>query len=246
MGQIPITGYHAIAELLKHPEAGGTLLLSRENKRCLELAAAAAEHGIRVEKAPEAELDRLSGGDRHRGALFLAQGVPLALKQDLAFYLKSIEQEQALVVLLDGVVDPQNLGAVLRSADLFGVDLVVVTEHRAAHLTPAVAAASSGASAYVNLISVPNLRQAGGELKKANFWIYGADMDGARADQVKLTGRVALILGGEGRGLRRLVRESCDQLVAIPGRGHVDSFNVSVAAGILLYEIRRQQGFFDS
>jgi 23S rRNA (guanosine2251-2'-O)-methyltransferase len=147
-----------------------------------------------------------------------------------------------MVLALDGITDVHNLGALMRSADLFNADAVIVPGHRSAKDSDVVAKISSGASAFVPLFEVTNLVRTLGRLKDAGFWIYGADTDGQPAPRTNLAGNTALVLGSEGRGISRLVRETCDALVCIPARGHVDSFNVSVAGGILMYEIRRQQG----
>ena len=135
-----------------------------------------------------------------------------------------------------------NLGALLRSADLFFVDAVIVPGKRSARDSEVVAKTSSGASAFVPLFEVTNLTRSLLALKEAGYWVYGADMEGKSAREVKFAENTVLVLGSEDKGLSRLVRETCDELVRIPTRGHVDSFNVSVAGGILLYEIRRQEG----
>lgn len=147
------------------------------------------------------------------------------------------------MLVLDGIMDPQNLGAILRSADQFATDMVVIPSRHSAQETQTVAKVSAGASAYVPLAVVPNIPSALELLKENGFWIFGADMEGQTTDTIDFGGKVCLVLGSEGTGLRRLVRERCDFLARIPAAGHVDSFNVSVAAGILLFEARRQQGF---
>lgn len=147
----------------------------------------------------------------------------------------------ALVLVLDGVTDPQNLGAILRSADKFDVDLVITPNRRSAGTGPTVAAASAGALAWVPQAVVPNLARALKQLKEAGFWVYGADLGGIPASEAGLQGRVVLVMGAEGRGLGRLVSETCDRIITIPTGGHVDSLNVSVATGILLYEVRRHE-----
>jgi 23S rRNA (guanosine2251-2'-O)-methyltransferase len=145
-----------------------------------------------------------------------------------------------LVVLLDGITDPHNMGAILRSCDQFGVDLVVCPKRNSAAGESAVVhRASSGAASWVPTVEVPNLSAAIMSLQKAGFWVYGADAQGAAASGVSFAPRSALVLGCEGTGMGRLVSKHCDTIVAIPTTGHVDSLNVSVAAGILLYEIRR-------
>ena len=168
---------------------------------------------------------------------------PAARAASLRERLAEISSPSALILLLDEISDPRNLGAILRSADQFRVELVILPTRRAARETQAVVQTSAGASLYVPVASVPNLAAGLEAAKEAGFWVYGADLGGRRLDSVSFEGRVALVLGSEGAGLRRLVRERCDALVRIPSGGHVDSLNVSVAAGILMYEIRRQQDF---
>ena len=208
-----------------------------------------------VRRVPRAELDALAGAAEHRGAALLpaAEGAarsPLSAARQtrtqaagLRERLAEISDPLALILLLDEINDPHNLGAILRSADQFGVELVVLPTRRAARETQTVVKTSAGASLYVPLCSVSNLAAGLQLAKEAGFWVYGADLGGGRLDAVSFEGRVALVLGSEGGGLRRLVRERCDALVRIPSGGHVDSLNVSVAAGILMFEIRRQQRF---
>jgi 23S rRNA (guanosine2251-2'-O)-methyltransferase len=207
----------------------------------VELARAA---GVEVSEVDEPHLAGLVGSTAHKGAvLAVRRGAP-SPKGDLAAELDRLgDRPTALVLVLDGVTDPQNLGAILRSADLLGVECVVLPSRRSVQETGTVARVSAGASAYVPLVVVPNVAAALGLLKDHGFWVYGADMQGEPCNGVDLHGRVCLVLGGEGAGIHRLVRERCDALIAIPSVGHVDSYNVSVAAGILLYEVRRQQGF---
>lgn len=239
-----VFGYHAIEELLRRGPLEGTLLVGRSNERIARLVDLARKAGVEVSEVDETELTGLTGSTAHKGAvLAVSRGAPQA-KGDLAAELDRLgDRPAALALVLDGVTDPQNLGAILRSADLFGVDFVALPSRRSAQETGTVARVSSGASAYVPLVVVPNVPTALGLLKDRGFWVYGADRGGQGCHATDLTGRVCLVLGGEGAGMHRLVRERCDALVAIPSGGHVDSFNVSVAAGILLYEVRRQQGF---
>ncbi|HTP57849.1 MAG TPA: 23S rRNA (guanosine(2251)-2'-O)-methyltransferase RlmB, partial [Spirochaetia bacterium] len=168
---------------------------------------------------------------------------PASLQKDLKHLLAGLTGPTALVLVLDGIMDPQNLGAILRSADQFNVDLVVIPSRRSAQENQTVAKVSSGASEYVPLVVVPNLATTLDLLKERGFWIFGAEAEGKSTASLDLNGKVCIVMGSEGAGMHRLVREKCDFLVSIPASGHVDSFNVSVAAGILLYEARRQQGF---
>ncbi len=141
------------------------------------------------------------------------------------------DKPDSLVVILDEITDPHNFGAILRSCDQFGVDLVVTRNKRTAKHADIVSKTSAGASAWIPLAETANLHRAIEDLKEAGFWIYGADMDGETVYNMKLKGRIALIMGSEGSGLGRLLRESCDGMISIPGYGKVDSLNVSVAAG---------------
>lgn len=240
-----LTGYHTIEETLKRGGVKGTLLVSREEGRVAELAALAARLMVPVSEVDESELDRLTGGRSHKGAVLSLDRVSSAVKGDLRHRLSQLESTDALILILDGITDPQNLGAILRSADQFHADLVVLPSRRSAQENQTVARVSSGASAYVPLCVVPNIPSALVTVKEHEFWVFGADVEGESLAETDLKGRVCMVMGSEGEGMRRLVRERCDRLVRIPAAGHVDSFNVSVAAGILMYEVRRQQGFAD-
>ena len=238
-----VSGFHAIEESLKRQGAAGTLYFARHNPRIDRIIARARELPLAVVQVSPTELDRLCRGGPHRGLVLELEQGPAQPRGDLAQALRRLESDRALVLLLDGITDPQNLGAILRSADQFAVDLVLLPARRSGRETETVLRTSAGASAHISLLVVPNLARAIGLCKKEGFWVYGAHLQGERADLLSLQGRVALVMGSEGQGLRRLVAESCDSLVRIPASGKVDSLNVSVAAGILLYEIRGQQGF---
>jgi 23S rRNA (guanosine2251-2'-O)-methyltransferase len=237
-----VFGYHSIEETLRRSPGRATLFLGRTNKRIAALRVLAEGAGVAVSEVDEEELTRLCGSPAHKGAVLVMQKAPSAA-MDFKGWVAALQAQTALVLVLDHITDPQNLGAILRSADQLAVDLVVVPSRRSAAETETVAKVSSGASAYVPLVTIANISTALEALKKAGFWIYGADMEGELATGTDLRGRTCLVMGGEGEGMRRLVRERCDRLVRIPSGGHVDSFNVSVAAGILMFEVRRQQGF---
>jgi 23S rRNA (guanosine2251-2'-O)-methyltransferase len=238
-----LTGYHTIEETLKRGGVKGTLLVSREGGRVSDLAGLAARIMVPVSEVDESELDRLTGRRSHKGAVLALDRAPAAPQGDLRRKLAELTAEDALILVLDGIMDPQNLGAILRSADQFRVDLAILPSRRSAQETQTVSRVSSGASAYVPLCVVPNIASALAAVQASRFWVFGADVEGETLAEADLKGRVCLVMGSEGEGMRRLVRERCDRLVRIPSAGHVDSFNVSVAAGILLYEVRRQQGF---
>jgi 23S rRNA (guanosine2251-2'-O)-methyltransferase len=240
MGEI-VASLHGIEETLKDPPPGAELLVSKKNPRIDGLTALARQGHVAVKEVSDTDLQKAAGGQDVRGALLVLPGGRKSRELTLEEFLATFDAEQGLVVLLDGVTDPQNYGAILRSADQFGVDLVLIPSRRSVADTPAVYSASAGAAAWVPHAVVTNLTRALTQLKEKDFWIYGADMAGTPVDQARLTGRVALVLGSEGKGLSRLVRDTCDQIVSIPTQGRLDSLNVSVSAGVLLYETRRQQ-----
>ncbi len=239
-----ILGVHAIEELLRGRQVEGTLMLARKGSKTENLAELARQKGLSVTFASVSKLDALAGSGRHRGAIFLPSADLPSISQSLKHFLSRPDRTNRLVLLLDEITDPHNLGAILRSADQFSVDLVIIPQSHSVQLTGSVAKVSSGASAWVVTCPVSNLLNAMEQLKKAGYWLYGADKEGERANTVDLAGNIGIVMGSEGKGLRRLVRASCDGFIRIPSSGHVDSFNVSVAAGILMYEVRRQQDYY--
>jgi len=201
-----------------------------------EVAQAARAAGVPVKKVPPARVGELARGGVHQGVAARTEPYPYAELEDL------LAAPDPLVVLLDGVTDPHNLGAVLRVADGAGASGVVIPKDRAVGVTAAVVKASAGASEHVTVARVTNLRGAIDATKKAGLWVYAAEVGGTRYTDLDLAGPVGLVLGSEGRGVRRLVREGCDGAVCVPMLGAVGSLNVSVAAAVLLYEARRQRG----
>lgn len=209
------------------------------NRRVSETIARASQRGIPLRFEARETLDRMSGGLPHQGVIAVVSEKALL---DLHTLLAEV-REPAFVVVLDGVEDPRNLGAVLRSAECAGADGVVIPERHSAGLSEAAARASAGALEYVKVARVGNLSQALDAMKARGLWIVGYDAEGKeRWDAVDLKKPIAVVVGGEGRGIRRLIREKCDHLVSLPLFGHVTSLNVSVAAGIALYEVVRQRG----
>ncbi|MDR2109940.1 MAG: 23S rRNA (guanosine(2251)-2'-O)-methyltransferase RlmB [Spirochaetaceae bacterium] len=241
-----LTGFHAIEELIRSGKPAEALLVAKAGPRARELVALAAERKIRVDRVGTRDLDRLAPD--HRGiALQVAGHTAGPADITLEDFIAGLEEPgsgkgtDVLVVILDEITDPHNYGAILRSCDQFGVDLVVTRYRRIAKHTEVVAKTSAGAVSWVPVAETANLPRAVRNLRDAGFWIYGADMDGEAAYTRDLRGRAALIMGGEGTGISRLLRENCDALVAIPSRGRINSLNVSVAAGVLLYEVLRQR-----
>jgi len=238
-----IYGFHSIEEALQRGAGTGTLLISRQGARISQIRATAEKKGVPVSEVDDAELTRLCGSEAHRGILLVLERPTASQKSSLKHHMEALESETSLVLVLDGITDPQNLGAILRSADQFRTELVIIPARRSAQENQTVSKVSSGASEYVPLVVVPNISTSLELLKEKGFWIYGADAEGQSTGSLELKGKICLVMGGEGTGLHRLVKEKCDFLISIPSAGHVDSFNVSVAAGILLFEARRQQGF---
>ena len=201
-----------------------------------EVAEAAAASGVAVKMAPRARIEELAHGGAHQGVVARVEPYPYAYLDEL------LASPDPLLVVLDGVTDPRNLGAVLRAADGAGASGVVIPKDRAVGVTAAAVKASAGASEHVPVARETNLRRAIDRIKEAGAWVYAAEVGGTTYTGMDLAGPVALVLGSEGRGVRRLVREGCDGALSIPMLGAVGSLNVSVAAAVLLYEARRQRG----
>jgi 23S rRNA (guanosine2251-2'-O)-methyltransferase len=241
---IYLTGFHAIEERIKSGRPCGPLLVAKPGPRARSLSILANEKKIRTEKVGTIDLDHLA--PLHRGiALAVDEGAHGA-ETSLEEFLEGLENDSdvesdILVVILDEITDPHNYGAILRSCDQFGVDLVITRHRRIAKHAEIISKTSAGASAWVPQAETANLPRAAEELKKAGFWIYGADMEGDCLYDRGFWGKKAIILGGEGSGISRLLRESCDAMIAIPSLGRIDSLNVSVAAGVIFYEVMRQR-----
>jgi 23S rRNA (guanosine2251-2'-O)-methyltransferase len=239
-----IFGLHAVRTLLQQrPERAALLLLQkgRDDARMQELVRLAETNSIKTEWRDQKELDRLAGSERHQGACLQIRSVGV-LGEGALDDLLDTATTAPLLLVLDGVQDPHNLGACMRTADAAGVAAVIVPKDRAAGLSATVRKVASGAAESVPLIQVTNLARTLRWLKEREVWIVGTDDQAEHSLYgAKLTGPLAIVLGAEGTGLRRLTRESCDALVSIPMRGIVESLNVSVAAGVLLYEAVRQR-----
>jgi len=235
-----LSGFHAIEELIKSGIPCGPLLVAKPGPRARELVDFALAHRIRVDRVGTADLDRLAPD--HRGIVLETTGDTassgIITLED--FFVTLGDRQNALVLILDEITDPHNYGAILRSCDQFAVDLVVSRRRRNAKNAPVIAQTSAGASAWVKCAEEGNLARAVEQLKENNFWVYGADMNGCKVYDLELSGRIAIIMGGEA-GLSRLLHERCDGIAAIPTQGRIESLNVSVAAGILLYEVNRQR-----
>lgn len=229
--------------LRQHPERIDTLWLSveRRDRRGAEIVEAARQAQVRLRRVPPAKLEQLAGAIHHQGVLARLRGTPVRGERALAPFLAGLGGTPLLLVL-DGVQDPRNLGACLRVADGAGAQAVLLPRDRASALTAAARQVASGAAESVPVFQVTNLARALQQLRDAGLWIVGAAPQGPRSlFEVDLRGPSAVVVGGEEKGLRRLTREHCDALVHIPMLGAVPSLNVSVAAAVCLYECVRQR-----
>jgi 23S rRNA (guanosine2251-2'-O)-methyltransferase len=233
-----IFGLHPVLEALRAGRVRALRVSARADDRMRELLARAASARVPVERVDAARLDREARGGVHQGVVAEVRAPEPCSVADLVDGARGA----ALIVVLDGIEDPHNTGAILRTADAAGAHGVVRQSRRAAPLDAATAKASAGAVSWVRVAEVVNIARALEELKGRHVWTVGLAGDAVQTyDTVDLTLPTAIVLGAEGAGLRRLVRERCDLTVAIPMTGHVDSLNVSVAAGVVLFEAARQR-----
>jgi len=217
--------------------------LKGRRRRVIEVLDASNNAGVRavvgrvpVKNVSRDRVDELARGGVHQGVVARVESYPYSSLDEV------LAVSQPLVLVLDGVTDPRNLGAVLRAADGAGASGVVIPKDKAVGVTAAAVKASAGASEHVRVARVTNLRRAVDAMKSANVWVYAAEAGGTDYAKLDLAGPTAFVLGSEGRGVRRLVREACDGTVSVPMLGGVSSLNVSVAAAVLAYEARRQRG----
>ena len=241
-GKRVLAGFHGVTARLRHaPDSIEALYVDgdRRDGRMQQLLDRARAAGVRITVSDGERLQRLAAGSTHQGVVALCRDVDLA--RSLDDVLAQVDR-QTLLLLLDGVTDPRNLGACMRTAEAAGAQALIVPRDRSASLTPVVAAAAAGASETLPLVSVTNLARAMDEIRAAGVWIVGAAGEAERSVyEIDLTGPLAWVLGAEGHGLRRLTREKCDWLARIPLQGHAESLNVSVACGVCLFETLRQR-----
>jgi 23S rRNA (guanosine2251-2'-O)-methyltransferase len=235
-----IYGFHAVtARLRQRAQSVREIYLDRSDKRADDLKKLAAAANVRVVSADKARIDALAGHINHQGVAARVEAATLA--RDLDELLDDLT-EPALLLLLDSVQDPHNLGACLRVADAAGAHAVIAPKDRAVGLTAAAIKVASGAAESVPYLMVTNLARTMRQIKERNIWLIGAAEDAAQSIfSARLDGALGLVLGAEGPGLRRLTREHCDEMAAIPMHGAVASLNVSVASGICLFEARRRR-----
>ena len=234
-------GFHAVtARLRQRPESVHAIYVAnaRQDARVRDLLARAEAAGCAVHGVDDARLTEMAGTTQHQGVVAIVDAHATHVSLDDVL---GVLEEPALLLVLDGVTDPHNLGACLRNADAFGAHAVIIPKDRAVGVNAAVAKVASGAADTVPVVTVTNLARALREMKERGIWILGAEAGGENLFDADVSGPVAWVFGGEGAGLRRLTRDLCDRMVGIPLRGTVASLNVSVAAGICLYATRRQR-----
>ena len=236
-----IAGRNAVAEALRAGRAIDSVLLAKGDRAgsISALAAQCRRKGLLVKEVDSRKLDALCGPN-HQGIAALAACKETVTLDEL-FAAAEAKGEPPFFVVCDELEDPHNLGAILRTAETAGVQGVVIPKRRSAGLTSAVYKASAGAVEYVPVARVSNITDALREMKKRGVWVYGLDMDGETWCSVDMKGAAAVVVGSEGRGISRLVKEQCDFIVSLPMRGHITSLNASVACGIVLYEAARQR-----
>jgi len=239
-------GIHAVQARLRAAPASVTTLWiaeGRVDRRAVELSDLARQAGVTVRRVPRSRLDQWCNGGRHQGIAARTQALEIRGERELEFFVGGLTGP-ALLLVLDGVQDPHNLGACLRTGEAAGVDAVILCRDRSSPVSAAVRHAAAGAAERIPIFQVRNLRRALDTLRLHGVWLVGtaADAPGTLYD-VDLTVPLGLVLGAEGAGMRRLTQEACDQLVRIPlAAGGVESLNVSVAAGVCLFEAQRQRG----
>lgn len=239
-----VYGVHAVAALLANRHRKTKVLYlsqDRVDKRITDLLAMAADAGVPIERLSAQKMDLRFAEFTHQGVVASAGALPDYSEADLCRLLES-SKKPSLVLILDGVTDPHNLGACLRSADAAGVDFVIIPKDKNASITPVVSKVACGAAESVPLVRVTNLVRAMEIIKQEGVWIYGAagEADGLLYS-VDCKSSIAIVLGAEGSGMRRLTRDVCDGVFSLPMLGTVTSLNVSVATGICLYEVVRQR-----
>jgi 23S rRNA (guanosine2251-2'-O)-methyltransferase len=244
MEQQILVGFHAvIARIRQAPDSLKTVYydVSRRDRRMKEFVEITQQTiGRKVHQADSERLRQLAGHDRHQGVVAFAE--PASLARNVAELLDSLGDKKPLLLILDGVTDPHNLGACLRVADGAGADAIIVPKDRSAQLNTTVSKVASGAAETMPFVAVTNLARSMRELQEAGVWLIGTSDDAEKTlFEVDLTGPVAIVMGAEGEGMRRLTKETCDELVSIPMFGGVESLNVSVASGVCLYEAARQR-----
>ena len=240
-----VYGIHSVKEFLKTSPELITLIMFQEgrqlDKKLSSILELAKKHSVPVQQINKIKLDELTNKAVHQGILLTTQQTRSYQESDILELLKQIDKPP-LILILDAIQDPHNLGACIRTADASGVDFIILPKDKSAPINATVQKVSCGATSRVKVVIATNLARAVKTLKQEGVWVYGfADEAGQSLYQQDITGNIALVMGSEGHGLRQLTRQLCDHLVYIPMQGSVSSLNVSVAAGVGLYEVVRQR-----
>ena len=237
-----VFGRHAVVEALQTPDRVNRVFIQegtsgRDAAKVIELA---REKGIQVQTVPKTKIEALVGNAVHQG---LVASIAAYEYADLEDVFKKAEEkgEDPFIVILDGVEDPHNLGSILRTADATGVHGIIIPKRRSASLTATVAKASTGAIEHVPVVRVTNLTQTIEQMKARGVWVFGTDMNGTDYRKWNTSGPLAIVMGNEGKGVSRIVKESVDEMVTIPMVGHVQSLNASVASALMMYEVFRNR-----
>lgn len=238
-----IIGRNAVREALKSGRVIDSLLVLTGEKSGVikEIISKAADKKISLKYINKKSMDSLVHSENHQGIIAVVGAKESCSVDDILNYAKS-KSEQPFVIVADGIEDPHNLGAIIRTAECVGAHGVIIPKRRSVGITFGVDKSSAGALEYVLVAKVGNISSAIEDLKEKGLWIYGADMDGQKWSSENLTGPVALVIGSEGKGISKLVKSRCDFILSLPMMGKINSLNASVAAGILMYEVRRQRG----
>lgn len=231
-----ISGRNPVSEAIRSGRAIDKVLVARGEKSgaVVGILAKAREKQIPIKEVDKTKLDYISGGSTHQGIVAFAAVKEYSTVEDILEYAES-KNEAPFIVILDEVEDPHNLGAIIRTAECAGVHGIIVPKRRSASLSYTVGKASAGAVEYMRVARVTNISNTIDNLKERGVWIYGADMNGTNYTECNFSGACAIVIGNEGKGISRLVREKCDVIVSLPMKGNINSLNASVAAGILMY-----------
>lgn len=235
-----VYGVHAVTESLE-ANTGNKLYIQDDlrGKNVDAIKALAAEKKVSISWTPKKTLSDMTGGAVHQG--FVLRVSEFAYSELSDIMDKAEQEENPLILILDGLNDPHNFGSILRTADATQVTGIIIPKHRAVGVTPVVAKTSTGAVEHIPIARVTNLSQTLDKLKEAGFWIFGTDMDGTPSHKWNTAGRLALIIGNEGKGISANIKKQVDEMITIPMSGHVQSLNASVAAAVLMYEVYRNR-----
>ncbi|MDO4458839.1 MAG: 23S rRNA (guanosine(2251)-2'-O)-methyltransferase RlmB [Clostridia bacterium] len=244
-GEDIIAGRNAVTEAMRSGRAIDSIYVQKGNRHgsITAIISKARDKGINIKEADIRKLDRMCGGANHQGICAVAAAAEYSEMEDI-FRLAEERCEPPFVIICDELSDPHNLGAIIRTAECAGAHGVIVPKRRSAGLTYAVGKSSAGAVEYVPVVRVSNLPATIDELKERGLWVYAADMDGTNWCEQDYSGPVALVVGSEGEGVGRLIKEKCDFVISLPMKGRINSLNASVACGVICYEVSRQRSSF--